>query len=418
MDRDRGAQMLARREFLAGGTAFAGLAAACRARTAGTLPGIDPLAYRARGDGATDDTRAVREALAHAIAAGAPLDGGDRLFAVSGDVSVHGVYGPYIRALRLRQLSPAQDRKTLFFDNCNAIRIDSLQILVGDAKGAGHMNRSGGLWIDGGSGHDVRGVDVSGHGKNSLIAIWNTRKSTYSGLHVHDAQYDDASARDDVLQGIFMVRNTDCLLKSPLVSHLGGNANSRFPYRFTRGIALSGNLRVTVADAAVANVDQGIDWSGTDGNTDCRTVGGKAYQCTTVGLKHGDSAVGCRASGVTAQRCGTHGFLLAAGGDPDARQKTSFVDLVDCTAIDIGALHVDFSDSRFGFSVEGKAREPHFPQGCRLIRCRAIDTQRVKTMLYGFYDNITYDPASTKANQLIDCSSEGYIKAARHGDWR
>jgi hypothetical protein len=341
----------------------------------------------------------------------------DAVFAISSDIRVHGHVSPHIKSLRLRQLSPSQDRKTLHLTNCENIRIDHLQIDVGRSAAMGHMNGSGGLWIDGGSGHYVRNVEVFGHGKNSLIAIWNTKQSTYSNLHVHDAHYDDPSVKDDSMQGIFMLRNTDCTLQSPIVANLSGTANPRFPHRFTRGIALSSNLRVSVTNPNVSNVDQGIDWSGTDGNTDCRTIGGKAFQCTTVGLKHGDSAVGCRAVGVTTERCGTHGFLLAAGGDAHARQRTSFVDLVDCVAIDIGALNVDFSDSRFGFSVEGKRREPHYPQGCRLIRCRAIDTQSVHTMEYGFYTNITIDPATMKPNQLIDCSSSGYTRAAQHGDW-
>jgi len=277
------------------------------------------------------------------------------------------------------------------------------------------MNESGGLWIDGGSDHDVRNVEVFGDGKNSLIAIWNTKKSSYTKLFVHDAAYDSPIATDDVLQGIFLLRNIDCILQSPSVSRLHGNANHRFPNRFTRGITLAGNVRVGIVDAAVGDVDQGVDITGSDGNRNCTVLRAHCIRCNSVGVKLANSAVSCRVMDSVTEDCGLVGFLASGPSEPGLRYKTQDCDFIRCTAFDIG--YNGFADSapHAGFRLERNRYDPDYPMGIRFIGCRSIDRQRVKTMEYGFYSHI--DSGGTKPNQLIDCQSEGHIKTAISGRW-
>src|SRR4029453_8648697 len=183
-------------------------------------PEGSPLSHGALGDGKTNDLQALNRALAFAIANGLPVNGGDSVYAVSGNLNVRGAFRPWIKALRLKQLDPVNGRRTLFFDQCSSIQIESLQIDVGSRKTVGDMNSTGGLWIEGGSNHNVRNVEAFGHGKNSLIAIWSTTNSVYDRLTVRDAEFDDPGAGDDMIQGIWLSRNVDAVLSNATAANL------------------------------------------------------------------------------------------------------------------------------------------------------------------------------------------------------
>lgn len=381
--------------------------------------GINPQWFGAIGDGTTNDNNTVAAALSYAFANALPVDGGDKIYAISTSLTFASKTKPWIRNLRLKQLIPANDRKSLYLLNCQKIRIDNLEVDVGTSKTLGYMNGSAGLWIEGGSNHSISNVTAFGNGKNSLLVLMSTSDSYYGNLVVRDAEFDDAAATDDVMQGIFLLYNTNCVFDNFRVSNLTGNASFLgvpFTNLRTRGIALGGNNRCTFINPQVRDVDQGIDITGGDGNRNINIIGGSAYQCTSAGLKFANSAYKCKAVGFTAERCGTHGFLISGPAASGLPYKTSFIDLIGCTALDVGYNNFP-SGSEFGFGVEANAFDPSYPKGVRLIGCRALDTQTVKTMQYGYYSNIVYD-ADKRANELIDFLSEGHTVAARWGDHR
>lgn len=367
--------------------------------------------FGAKGDGATDDSAAVTACLTYAFANGKSVDGAGLVYAVSGTLQFTGITRPRIRALRLKQLTPAVDRKTLYLLNCQNIRIEQLEVDVGTSATSGYMNSSGGLWIDGGSKHNIANVEVFGSGQNSLIAILNTTESYYSKLVARDGVFDNAAATDDVLQGIFLATNTDCTLDQPVVYNLTGNAllggvanvNLR-----TRGIVLGGNSRIRVIAPRVDHVDQGIDITGGPAvNANCSVHGGGSAYCVSAGLKLANTAVRSVINGFTSEKCGSHGILISGpsgGGLPD---RTADIEVSDCLALDIG--YNAMTGTRVGFSVEAGIADTNFPNGVRFKNCRAKDTQAVKTMNYGFYSNVVYDPTLLNPNEIINCRSEGHV---------
>jgi len=412
--------MLTRRMLIGGGLSAAAAGLVGRSRRASGA--LHPGHFGALGNGVANDTAAVMASLRAAFDSGRPVDGGAAVFAISGNLHFERPARPWIRSLRLKQLSPSNDRKTLNLVDCEGIRIDGLEIDVGTGKRRGYMNESGGLWIQSGSGHQVNNVEVFGHGKNSLIAVWDTRGSSYTNLLVRDAEFDDPRAGDDVMQGIWLNRNIDCLLDRPRVSNLAGNALYRgraFRNLRTRGIALGGNVRCRIVEPMVRDVDQGIDFSGSDGNLDCSVIRGRAFQCTSAGLKFANSAENCRASAFISERCGAQGFLIS-GPSEALPHQTSGIELSDCVALDSG--YNGFPTTTAGFLIQAGARATgslvSYPEGVRFIRCRAVDRQTPRTMDYGFYTNVPRSPGGPQPNELVDCYSDGYLVAARLGSWR
>ena len=408
-----------RREFLIGALGAGAVGAvALQTRSPVSLQekGVDPLFLGAVGDGATNDLEALQSAFARSASTALPIDGGDRVFGIRGRVRVAGAQGPWIRSLRLRQLEPVTGVSTLHFEKCNGIKIEKLGIDVGNSPRSGDANSTFGLWIEGGSNHDVRNVDVSGDGKISLVAIWATAKSIYDNLIARDAEFDDPTAQDDVMQGIWLYGNSDCMVRNPVVVNLTGNASyggRRFANLRTRGIVLGGNERITILGPRVHNVDQGIDLTGSDGNRQCIIDGGRSSDCGSVGVKFANSAVACRVSQYVALRCGMYGFMASGPSEGSLPFKTEDCDFIDCTSIDTGYNRISFPDPS-GFIVRQGDYDLDYPKGIRFIRCRAVDRQPSKTMKYGFFSDVR---AGDKPNRLVDCISSGHERAGRAGAW-
>jgi hypothetical protein len=414
--------MFGRREFLigtVGAGAVGGFAPQTRAPIIPQTTSVDPLSLGALGNGAANDLEALKAAFAQAARTGLPVDGGDAVFGIRGRIHVAAAQRPWIKSLRLRQLEPANGVSTLHFEKCDAIRIEQLQIDVGRSRRIGDMNSTFGLWIEGGSGHTVANVDVFGDGKNSLIGLWRTSKSTYTYLIARDAQFDDAGAQDDIMQGIWMYGNKDCIVRNPAVTNLTGNASyvgRRFANLRTRGIVLNDNDRVTIVNPRVEKVDQGIDLTGSDGNRQCAIDGGRTADCGSVGVKFANSAVGCRVNNHVAKRCGMYGFMASGPSEASLPFKTQDCDFIDCTSIDTGYNRISFPDPS-GFIIRRGDYDPDFPKGIRFIRCHAIDRQTSKTMKYGFYSEVPDGAGGTKPNRLIDCTSVGHASVSRAGPW-
>lgn len=414
--------MLGRRDFLIGGLGVGALGSwALTSGDSGPLEpnGVSPWSHGAIGDGISDDTAAVRNCLSMAFQTGIPIDGGARIYAIAGNLSISRAIHPWIRSLRIRQLEPINGRTTLHFEHCEGIRVDELAIDVGRSKNVGDQNSTFGLWVEGGSRHRIRNVEVSGQGKNSLIAIWDTSDSIYEELLAHNAEFDDPAASDDVIQGIWLYGNEDCVLKRPVVANLTGNASyvgKRFGNLRTRGIVLNKNSRLSIVDAEISNVDQGIDLTGSDGNRQCVVSAGNSRDCASAGVKLANSAVDCKVIGHTSTRCGMYGFVASGPAEAALPFKTQNCEFIDCTSVDAGFNRISFPYP-CGFAVLRGDYDLDYPRGIRFLRCRAFDRQRSKTMKYGFYSNVPPAATGGMPNRLLNCQSQGQSKSATLGAW-
>lgn len=355
--------------------------------------GVSPRDFGAVGDGTTDDLRAVVAAITHALDNGYPVDGGNLEYGVSGGISVSKRIRPHIDRLHLKQLDPAAGRVTLKFEGCQHIRIDGLDINVGNAAGVGHMDATVGFLIHGGSGHKIRNVTATGNGKLTYVRFWRCKDSTFENIHVHDGVFEDFEMHpdgfrvpDDVVQGIHLADNTNCNLVNPIVRNLTGNAtyfNKAMvvkPYANlrTRGIAAGGNTDCTIQNPQISNTDQAIDISGggTQGNTNVQVIGGHSINCGSVGVKLANSPRRCKVVGHIAENVGMMGFLATGY---DTSYKASDCDFIGCTAINPGYNDIhNGSDwepiAHSGFHVRADTLVGAI-EGIRIIGCKAIDAQ-------------------------------------------
>ncbi|QIK78081.1 hypothetical protein G7077_03285 [Sphingomonas piscis] len=280
--------------------------------------GVSPMSYGAKGDGKSDDRAALLAAVSYAFDRGLPLDGGDKLYGVSDDLVIASKSRPWIVRLRLRNINSVHDSQILAFKDCEQVRIDSLYLDTGDIADVGDRESRSGLRIEGGSGHRVRQVEATGKGKGRYVFLRGCTDSDFEDIYVHDGLFHDQSihnndprvfVEDDVVEGIRIDDCSNCRLIRPRVRDLLGNATyytasgfvpgnypaskvEAFPNMRTRGISGGGNDGVTILDPQISNVDQGIDLSGSGGNwgnKKVNVIGGRTFNCASVGVKYGGS---------------------------------------------------------------------------------------------------------------------------------
>jgi hypothetical protein len=384
--------MIGRRGFLAGaGAASLGCAFAGCARSQPSVGSISPAEFGATGDGNTNDEAALERCFAHAAARRLSVDGGTRTFGCSESLWFEGLPFVAIRSLSLKQLNPENGRCCLGFEGTDSIEVGHVRIQTGSAAAVGDMDSTRGFHVRGGKGHRISNVEVTGSGKMTFIRFEECVDSVFSNLHVHDCQFDDPKATDDVVQGIHIYRTRGCRVIAPRVSNLTGNASyidrtlkpRRYANLRTRGLAIAGNQDLVIDTPEIANTDQAIDVSGSDGNRRLSIHGGHSVDCGSVGVKLANSAVDCTVTGHQVRRSGMWGFLASGPSEAGLPFKTSNCSFVDCEAYDVGYNEIQNDlDSvgeniqvSSGFGVVLGDYDRSYPSGIRFIRCRAEDQQ-------------------------------------------
>lgn len=380
------------------GAAYGGYAATRKAPATAAVP---LRQFGARGDGVSDDTAALK----HALATGRPLDGGGQVYGVRGDLNA----GRSFRGLAnctLRQLAPTLRVRTLTIDGASNFRLANVAFQRGRADDEAGVLRdlieNAALWITGCSGFVLDHVTVSGGGFGTGVMISESHGFQVVDLTVRDVVYRrHQRPTNDVFQGLWINRGKDFDLIRPVVRNLGGQDDQGFTHDNNRAIAIGGSSNFRVRDIDLSDCGQGLDVTGTEGNRNFQVTGGVVRDCWTFGFKFANSASGGAISGGRAERCGLAGFVVSGpteGVDPPSQDIT----FSDCTAIDCGRPNQP--GTMFGFGVM-RALPVDYPRRIRFVRCTAIDRRTPAGMKWGFFNEI--HPPQGQANTIEGCTVSG-----------
>jgi hypothetical protein len=380
---------------------------------------ISVMWFGAKGDGtagagASGDQSAILSALAAAIAAGRPLTGESRTYAVHGDMVLPA--NTQLQDITLKQLSPGgQARRTLTSNHGNAIKLVRVKVnRNGDGTNGDDSFHAAGIYIIGGSRHYFEDVEVWGDDKGTGFVVSEASNFDVVRLHVHDIKYSlKSDPGDDRVQGFWFNACSNFRVISPKVHDLGGDYGSGYTTKWSRN-PFGGCSNFSLIDAQVWNVDQGIDFTGSHGNTNFQVIGGTARDCYSVGFKFANSARGGVVVGATTERCDLYGFFASGPSEHKLPIKTGDITFVDCLALDTGSAGrwIGTSEMRpAGFAVEANDFDRTIsPLGIRFVNCTALDRQQTPTMKHGFMNEIP-PPSDGRYNECINCVSIGHTSS-------
>lgn len=380
------------------------------------------LGFDAVGDGVTDDTVAVRAALAAAVAASVAVtgrvavSGAGRNYAVSGNISLP--ENAYLVDIKLTQLTPgaAGDVRTLTSDGVGNIRLERVTVNRNGNGTNGALGTDAGIWISGGSGHYLENVEVFGDDMGSGLVVTGATDFDLVGAHVRNINYSlAANPGDDRVQGIWLNNCSNFRITNPKTHDLGGNYGAGATTQWSRGLVFGGCSDFTVLNPQAWDIEQGVDLTGSAGNTRFEIVGGMVADARTWGFKFANSARDGTVTGAVAIRCGQSGFVAQGPAEAALAVLTSEISFVNCTAFDTGSNGIWGAVANVaGFRVANGTFDIGSTRGIRFVGCRAIDRQAVKTMEYGFHNEVEPNTDGRYVEQ-IDCIATGYTVAAFEG---
>lgn len=379
--------------------------------------------FGAVGNGTTDDTAAINAALA----AGVPLTGSKRTYAVTGKISL--LSGNDIEDIEFKQLAPGASLNVITLeanavDNVRVVRVKVNR--NGDGTNGGLLNASG----DNGALNSAFGMsfvsctnsrfeDLEVYGNDSGTGIVFRQIGETSSIirpYVHDMAWARTVAEDDQVQGIWFDRCTRCPVEAPRAINLTGTLNGVASRRFTRGIVSGASVGLTIIAPYVEKTDQGVDITGGSGgpNREVTVRDGVARDVWTWGFKLANTARRCNMVMCRTYDCGV-GFVASANSTLSNTITTDRSNFIDCVAYNTGS-NGQTVVSIAGFRVlESAATPAGRATNIRFVRCRAIDEQAVKTMPYGFASELT---DISVAPMLLDCESIGHTLGKQLGLFR
>jgi hypothetical protein len=368
------------------------------------------------GAGTSGDQSSILRALAAAIAAGRPVTGASRTYAVHGDMVLPA--NAQLQDITLKQLSPGGTaRRTLTSNHGDSIKLVRVKVnRNGDGTNGDDEFHAAGIYIVGGSRHHFEDVEVWGDDKGSGFVVFEASSFDVVRLHVHDIKYSlKSDPGDDRVQGFWFSACSDFRVIAPKVHDLGGDYGSGRTTRWSRN-GVGGCSNFSLIDAQVWNVDQAIDLTGSDGNRNFRVLGGSARDCYSVGFKLSNSARGGVVVGATTERCDLYGFFAAGPSEPNLKIKTGDITFIDCLALDTGSARRWIGGIRpAGFAVEVSDFDQSLsPLGVRFVNCTALDRQSPPTMKYGFVNEVGA-PSDGRYNECINCVSIGHTSSPTKG---
>lgn len=395
---------------------------------------VTPQMFEGVGDGKTDDTDAINEAVAAARAFGVPLFGGGLTYAVDGNIDLGDIF--HIENIKFKQLDPGKaNRRTLTSSTCLYGRLTNVTV---DRNGDGTF--TGGtipaiddaeigirIACDTDGRIYIEGCTVTGAGFGGGIAVYNAGMASIKGNRIYSMMAGSPTyiaLTDDAIEGI-KVGNCQCTeISGNVINGLSTEYTGHAEWsRFTRAISVSGGAAsgLTIENNTISNIDQAIDISGNLNPKRINVTGNKVAAALTWGVKCANSAKEIVISGNNLTQCGIAGVVVSA---PNESIASSGVSLVNCSgAVTItGNIIREIGDNNPGICatdisgvliVKGHSDYAGYPRDIRIFN---NDIEGNGAMLYGIKSDVVYSggPGIVEANNRIETYTTARVLAVQY----
>lgn len=334
--------------------------------------------------GVTDNTAEIVDAFA----SGLPVDGGNLIYGVAGNLTSP---PDRLKNIRLMQLDPDNaGRRTLYkVSQVNDLDWDNVVVNRNGTPTQGSMSvPAAGIMFVGLHGR-VRNCEVYGDGKGAALMAVNC-DIAFESPNVHDIRWQADS--DPMTEQIVAMWLISCsgYVNNPKITNILGKINDNvghagftpppdifFAYQ-TDGLDCGGCENMTIVGGRMTNVGEGVDCSGSLTNRNVRIIGMGFIRCGGSGLKFTNAYMQCAAIGCYATDCGYAGAAFG-GGATESPRDFLLSGFVSRNSGSNGWWSIPRCGVRYFETT-------HPPINFKWDDCIAVDDQATPTMQYGFYN--------------------------------
>ncbi len=331
--------------------------------------------FGAIGNGVTDDTAALQKAFD----SGCEISGEYKQYVASALMTLSDKT-VLSNATFINRIPAQSPQRLLARSGGTSITIRDIVVQRGSAANVGNVDDAS-IWLNNIDGVLLERVEVTGNGRGSAIQVINSKNVTIRDPHIHDMRWENASTPYEQLTGIWINGGTDVLIERPRIYNiLGRDATGNSRTFQTDGITLGGTTRATIRGADISFVGEGIDFTGSVGNTAFTIESSSIHDVDAFCYKVANSASDGVIRNSNSNRCGYAGFVIAGRGER--------ITIDNAKAYDTGHNGNWASFPVAGFLLLEQDTNVGFPRNVKIINSSSIDTQSQKTTKYGFYSQV------------------------------
>lgn len=333
------------------------------------------------------------------LAACPVLDGSGATYEIAGDLVLPD--GALLQNVNLIQLAPGATRKSISKTGGWIKGLKNVSVHRGTDKSAGNINTSAGIYLCDVAGVEVFDeIDVTGDGKGCGIQMLEIHGPRLGKIRVHDMAYAGAATQEQIF-GVWMNQCSDFQLDRVEVNRLGSDTGRFYQ---TDGVTVSGSVNFSITRPQISFCGEGIDLTGSVGNSRFEIIKGEITDCDAFSLKLANSASNGLIRQVKMARAGFSDFV-ASGPSQAGIARIENVTLYGCESLNPGNDHWAASNIT-GFSIMTGSVDTSYPKGFSFLSCTATDTRPVKRMKWGFRNDCG------TANRMANCTSTGHAIAS------
>ena len=342
---------------------------------------------QARAD--VDDT----EAMKRAFDSGCTLDGEGLTYRVHGELRMS---QPELRAATFVDNGTGDIPLSLQLYDTDHIRLDSLTLDRGTNPEVGEIGRARTLDIQRAQDVQLGNLTFYGHGRGTALSLIDVEQGSVDDVVIRDMGWRNDDFYKEQLVGMWLQRTENVKIQRATIRNLYELREDGSPFtQETDGITFGNSTSFEVRDCFIQNVGEGIDITGSDGNTNFEVSGCVVMDAYAYGIKCSNSAYHGKIYDSEVYRAGYAGFVFEGPSEENLPVITSNILVYDCKAYDTGSNGQWPRSKRSGFLVQKNKYKQDYPRNIEVYHCLAVDRQDRKTMMYGFYNEI--ENASNRA---------------------
>ena len=339
--------------------------------------------FGAQADANVDDTEAIKRAFQSHH----PLDGEGLSYRVQGAIRMEGPNE--LRHATLVDNGLGETPMSIEVYNKNDVVLDRVTFDRGTNPEVGDISRSRTLSIIQANNVRLKNLTFFGHGRGTALCLIDVTQGSVDSVTVRDMGWKNDEVPNEQLIGMWLIRTTNVTVQRSTIQNLYEIRDDGTTFtRETDGITFGGSSSFVVADTYIQNVGEGIDITGSDGNTGFEIRNCVVKDAYTYGIKCSNSAYNGKIYDSEVHRAGYACFVFEGPSEENLPFLTRDIQVYRCTAYDAGSNGHWPRSKIAGFLVQKNKFDKDYPQDIGIYYSKAIDNQDHKTMKYGFYSEI------------------------------
>lgn len=349
-------------------------------------------------------TGTVAEALVNTVAlkaameSGYIVDGGNRTYNIARQltptsISLRPTSLTGLKDIHFKQITPqlaiapdidAAGLRSLDFRDLGNFTLQNVSLdqggLINDRGiNTNYLSSNGGFFFEGCYNFTIDGIEITNSVPGAAIAFEDCADYYMFNFNIVNGSWTTSTTiTNDIVQGVITTGCKRFIYSIGSIRDFVGNNNGTATLRYSRAMPIGGSTNFSISDVNITNMDQAFDCTGSYGCTDFTITNCHVSHINAWGFKNSNNTRDGVYTNCSAYMTGVGGFNVQPSNTSGLEQwrVTQNLTFDNCLSHNPGG-RTEVLPTGPGWAafyiLGGLAEYASYPQGIRLINCRAVD---------------------------------------------